>query len=182
MPTNNVWSCSFALSLYFGRNGPGAPAEPIRLGTNGSSESTSSRPMTPRPGIGNPTSCSSAARIPRARDDLSVVRLNADGTPDASFAIGGRTAFDVAGFYGRTFSVLAQSDGKVLAGGLITPDGPSGLSDRLAVARFLTDGRIDTSFGDAGVASVDFDCCLGTERASAAATKRRQDRTRHGRV
>jgi uncharacterized delta-60 repeat protein len=92
-------------------------------------------------------------------DDLSVVRLNADGTLDASFAIGGRTVFDVPGFHSRTFSVLAQSDGTVLAGGLITPDDDCSCDDEWrqpAVARFLADGRIDTSFGDAGIASVNF--------------------------
>jgi uncharacterized delta-60 repeat protein len=173
MPTKNVRSRSFALSLYFGAvtAALGAPAElDPTFGTNGlvriDVEQTGDAAAAVFAqadgklivGRTNPTSDS---------DDLSVVRLNADGTLDASFAIGGRTVFDVAGFRSRTFSVLTQSDGKVLAGGLITPHGWSSSGDRLAVARFLADGRIDTSFGDAGIASVNAACCVGIPSARA---------------
>jgi uncharacterized delta-60 repeat protein len=169
----NAWSRSFALSLYFGAvtMAVGAPGElDPTFGTNGlvrvdveQADDAAAAVFAQADGkllVGrtNPTSDS---------DDLSVVRLNADGTLDASFAIGGRTVFDVAGFHAQTFSVLTQSDGNVLAGGLITPHGWSSSSNRLAVARFLTDGRIDTSFGDAGIASVNAACCVGIPSARA---------------
>ena len=168
MPTKNVRSRSFALSLYFGAvtAALGAPGElDPAFGTNGlvridvEQADDAAAAVAAQPdgkllvGRTNPTSDS---------DDLSVVRLNADGTLDASFAIGGRTVFDVAGFHTQTFSVLAQSDGNVLAGGLIMPDDGTtenccNWSEPLAVARFLADGRIDTSFGNAGIASVNFE-------------------------
>jgi uncharacterized delta-60 repeat protein len=177
MGTKNARSGSFALSLCFGAVtvALGAPGElDPTFGTNGlvqiDVEQTGDAAAavfaeadgTVLIGRTNPTS---------NRDDLSVLRLNADGTPDASFAIGGRTVFDVVGFHSEAFSVLSQSDGKVLAGGVIRPDhGPGGnWSEPLAVARFLADGRIDTSFGDAGIASVNFEtgCCWATADARA---------------
>jgi hypothetical protein len=95
MPTQNVWSRHVALSLYVGAVAValGAPAElDPTFGTNG------------------------------------LVRIDVKQTDDAAAAVfaqadgDGRTVFDVASFHSRTFSVLAQSDGEVLAGGWITPD------------------------------------------------------------
>lgn len=165
MHTKNIGSRSFAFSLCFWAVTAvlGAPGElDPTFGTNGlvriDDEQTkaAAAAVFAEPGgkllVGRTNLTSDS-------DDLSVVRLNADGTPDASFAIGGRTAFDVAGFHSRTFSVLSLSDGTVLAGGLITPVDDCSCnwwSEPLAVARFLADGRIDTSFGDAGMASVNF--------------------------
>jgi uncharacterized delta-60 repeat protein len=162
MNTKNVWSRNAALSLYFGAvtMALGAPGElDPTFGTNGlvrideTGDAAAAVFVQPdgRVLVGRTNTSN--------RDDLSVLRLNADGTLDASFATGGRTVFDVADFHSRTFSVLAQSDGTVLAGGLIKPDNCSPCiwwSEPLAVARFLADGRIDTSFGDAGIARLNF--------------------------
>jgi uncharacterized delta-60 repeat protein len=80
-------------------------------------------------------------------DDFSVLRFNADGTLDSSFDADGRTSLDIPGGHGSTNAVLQQSDGSIVAAG-------GGAGD-LALVRYLTDGRIDTSFGADGVIHYD---------------------------
>ena len=68
-----------------------------------------------------------------------IVRLNSDGSLDTSFAIG-------TGFNATVWSVLVQSDGKiVVAGDFATYSGAS----RPGVIRLLSTGNIDTSFAAA---------------------------------
>jgi uncharacterized delta-60 repeat protein len=76
-------------------------------------------------------------------DDFSVLRFNADGTPDASFGADGRTSLDIAGGHGWTTAVVQQSDGSIVAAGAGTQD--------LVLVRYLPDGRPDTGFGVDGV-------------------------------
>lgn len=66
-----------------------------------------------------------------------IIRLNADGTPDAGFNTG-------AGFNGGTVKDIAiQSDGKIVIGGSFRRyDG----IERSGIARLNTDGSLDTSF------------------------------------
>lgn len=69
-----------------------------------------------------------------------VVRLNTDGTIDASF----KAPFALEDGVLRGVTCLAlQSDGKVLAGGSF---GPANIPDRTNVARFNADGTLDTSY------------------------------------
>ncbi|MDO7873513.1 T9SS type A sorting domain-containing protein [Hymenobacter sp. ASUV-10] len=66
-----------------------------------------------------------------------LVRLNADGTLDASFATG-------TGFDDIVFSVAVQADGKVLAGGYFTSYNGTASQNRLV--RLNTDGSRDAGF------------------------------------
>ncbi|HUQ72085.1 MAG TPA: Ig-like domain-containing protein [Planctomycetaceae bacterium] len=78
-----------------------------------------------------------------AGEDFGLARLNANGTPDISFGGGdGFATADLGGFeYFRGMAV--QADGKiVLAGG--------GGGD-FALARFNTDGTLDTTFDSDGI-------------------------------
>jgi uncharacterized delta-60 repeat protein len=181
MPTKSIRSRNVALSLYFGAvtMAVGAPGElDPTFGTNGLVQIDIEQTDIEQTDYGagavfvQPDGKVLVSRtIPTSESDvLSIWRLNADGTLDVSFATGGRTAFTVPGFYSKTFSLLAQSDGAVLAGGLMAGDCSDCYwwSEQLAVSRFLADGRIDTSFGDAGIASVDFRRST-TRDASAAA-------------
>ncbi|WP_298145533.1 T9SS type A sorting domain-containing protein [Flavobacterium sp.] len=68
-----------------------------------------------------------------------IIRVNTDGTLDTTFNGTGRVLNEsVAGFQ----KLILQSDGKILVGG--------GDSSGVAVARYLTDGTPDASFGDNG--------------------------------
>lgn len=78
--------------------------------------------------------------------DLTVVRLNADGTLDTSFGTGG--IYQDSNI-GRAHQLALQSDGKIVVGTSqwVNPGGS------YAVARLNTNGTLDNSFGTNGVAN-----------------------------
>jgi uncharacterized delta-60 repeat protein len=80
----------------------------------------------------------------------AVARLNEDGTPDASFGTAGIVQLPV----GTVHGLVIQSDGKILVAGK-TPEGSPPSAD-FAIARLLSSGGLDTSFGVAGYAVTDF--------------------------
>ncbi|HLA64006.1 MAG TPA: T9SS type A sorting domain-containing protein, partial [Rhodothermales bacterium] len=74
-----------------------------------------------------------------------LTRFKADGTPDPSFD--GRGAVDPAAATSDcAYGVAVQPDGRVVVAGW----GTAGSSRRIAVARFLTNGTLDPSFGSGG--------------------------------
>jgi uncharacterized delta-60 repeat protein len=85
--------------------------------------------------------------------DFALARYNPDGTPDATFANGGQVTTDFVGFEDDAFSVLIQSDGKIVAVG--SANHPTTFYDFAAV-RYLSNGAIDTTFGVAGKVRTDF--------------------------
>ena len=110
-----------------------------------------------------------------ALDDVTVrfavARLNADGSPDASFGDGGKVAANVTGL---PFSVGAQSvrdlhvlpDGKILAMGIarLIDTGVRGAVVQMGVARLLSDGTVDPTFGSNGGTTVELDAFPGRMR------------------
>src|SRR5207253_2915603 len=85
--------------------------------------------------------------------DFALARYNPDGTPDAAFGNGGQVSTDFVGMEDDAFSVLIQSDGKIVAVG--SANSPATYYDFAAV-RYLSNGTIDTAFGVAGKVSTDF--------------------------
>jgi uncharacterized delta-60 repeat protein len=85
--------------------------------------------------------------------DFALARYNPDGTPDATFGNGGQVTTDFFGNEDDAFSVLIQSDGKIVAVG--SANNPATFYDFAAV-RYLSNGTIDTTFGVAGKVSTDF--------------------------
>ncbi len=71
-------------------------------------------------------------------------RYNPDGTPDASFGNAGRIVPPTSDMV--IFDVAVQEDGRILITGY-------NLNYELIVARYLTDGTPDTSFGTQGIAT-----------------------------
>ncbi|WP_157269400.1 DUF4347 domain-containing protein [Azohydromonas aeria] len=69
-----------------------------------------------------------------------LTRLNADGSQDAGFGVGGKIVSSLSGSYADGSQVALQADGKIL---LAAPGG-------FVVARYNTDGTLDTSFGRSG--------------------------------
>ncbi len=85
--------------------------------------------------------------------DFALARYNPDGTPDAAFGSGGQVSTDFVGMEDDAFSVLIQSDGKIVAVG--SANSPATYYDFAAV-RYLSNGTIDTAFGVAGKVQTDF--------------------------
>lgn len=76
--------------------------------------------------------------------DFLLIRFNEDGSLDTTFAQKGYTTKDF-GKDDRAFSVDLQSDGKILLCGFVER-----FNWDFAIARFNTDGSIDTTFGEKG--------------------------------
>lgn len=81
--------------------------------------------------------------------DFALVRYKTDGTPDTTFGVGGvvTTNFPIgtSGGVDVANDVIIQSDGKIVAAGRS--------AGRFGVARYNTNGSLDTSFGVGGVVS-----------------------------
>lgn len=74
--------------------------------------------------------------------DFAIVRYESDGKRLASFGAFGVMATDFAGGTDDAFAVVVQSDGKIIAGG----SSSDGSDTNFAIARYETDGTLDSSF------------------------------------
>jgi uncharacterized delta-60 repeat protein len=84
---------------------------------------------------------------------FALACYDADGTPDGTFGNGGQVTTDFVGLEDVVFSVLIQSDKKIVAIG--SANDPATFYD-FATARYLSNGNIDTTFGVAGKVHSDF--------------------------
>jgi uncharacterized delta-60 repeat protein len=81
--------------------------------------------------------------------DFLLARYNTDGSEDSTFE-GGSLCTDFGG-YERAFAVATQADGRIVAAGL---KGVTG--EDFALARYRTDGSLDTSFSGDGKLTTGF--------------------------
>lgn len=95
--------------------------------------------------------------------DFAVARYNPNGSLDTSFGSGGRVTTDF-GLTETASSVAVQPDGKIVVGGGTYPLFPS-QGGQFALARYNSNGSLDTSFGNGGLVRTSF----GTEGCFAAA-------------
>ncbi len=77
-------------------------------------------------------------------DDIVLVRLKLNGSIDSTFGSGGIVVTDFGYNTDQGYSVLVQEDGRIIA----TGQGPIGYGFKMA--RYESDGEIDTDFGDEG--------------------------------
>ena len=77
----------------------------------------------------------------------SLARYNANGSLDSTFGTGGKVTTTVGGSDQIARAVALQSDGKIVAAGF---DGSN-----VVVARYATDGTLDTAFGGTGIVVTD---------------------------
>lgn len=84
--------------------------------------------------------------------DFGLARYKTDGTPDTGFGDGGKVTTDF-GRDERADAFAITSDGKIVVVGTTG----SGAQKDFALARYHTDGSLDTSFGDNGRVITDFD-------------------------
>ena len=92
--------------------------------------------------------------------DFALVRYTSNGNLDTSFDGDGKLTTDFATnavSYEQAYSVAMQADGKIVLGGYSTPD--------LALARYNSDGSLDTSFDGDGKLTTKFGSSVtGNER------------------
>ncbi|HEX8180934.1 MAG TPA: delta-60 repeat domain-containing protein, partial [Pyrinomonadaceae bacterium] len=85
--------------------------------------------------------------------DFALARYNADGSLDTSFDGDGKATTDFSGGADAISGLVRQSDGKLVAAGAATLPGTN--SD-FALARYNTNGSLDTSFDGDGKVTTDF--------------------------
>jgi uncharacterized delta-60 repeat protein len=88
-----------------------------------------------------------AGRAAEHLGDLAVVRLDRDGTLDATFGTGGKVTTDLAGRSETANAVAVQADGKIVVAGTTTS---VGTGNDFVVARYTVNGALDTEFGSGG--------------------------------
>jgi uncharacterized delta-60 repeat protein len=86
--------------------------------------------------------------------DWGLVRYTADGTVDSSFGSDGIVTTDFGGDFDLAGDLVLQPDGKIVVTGIEGDD--SGADRDFAVARYNTDGSLDTGFAADGTVTTDF--------------------------
>ena len=81
--------------------------------------------------------------------DFALVRYNADGSLDTTFDTDGIVTTDFGNNSEVGTAVALQQDGKILVAGFST-DSTTGVDDKFALARYNSDGSLDTSFDTDG--------------------------------
>lgn len=95
------------------------------------------------------------------RDDFALARYNTNGDLDSTFGSGGKVLTDFFGQDDVPGSIALQSDGKIVVAG--TTFSPVTNFD-FAVARYNSNGSLDSSFGIGGKVTTDF---FGTANSGA---------------
>jgi uncharacterized delta-60 repeat protein len=96
---------------------------------------------------------------PGSVTELSVMRLEPDGTPDETFGDNGTVNVSVTGRSSATgdpgrdtgAALALQPDGRIVIAGAT-----AGPNSNFAIARLLADGTLDPEFTDTGVMTIDF--------------------------
>src|SRR5438552_10726472 len=99
-----------------------------------------------------------SANNPATYYDFAAVRYLSNGTVDKTFGVGGKvsTDFGVAGF-DRAQSAALQPDGRIVAAGFAISQ--YGGDQNFAVARYTSNGVLDTTFSGDGKNQIDFGSC-----------------------
>ena len=84
--------------------------------------------------------------------DFALLRFDADGWLDPTFGAGGVVTTDYNAKQNQAWAMARQADGKIVLGGYVTTGSPPNLLQTFAMARYLADGALDTSFGSGGFA------------------------------
>ncbi|HEY0428294.1 MAG TPA: FG-GAP-like repeat-containing protein [Pyrinomonadaceae bacterium] len=87
-----------------------------------------------------------------------LVRYNPDGTLDTTFGTGGLTTTNIGDYLDGITAIALQADGKIVASGfraIVRPPGEERNAD-IALARYNSNGTLDTTFGTNGKTISDF--------------------------
>jgi uncharacterized delta-60 repeat protein len=83
--------------------------------------------------------------------DVGLARLNADGTPDATFGVNGKVTTDVGALANSGVDIAMQGNKIVVVGCL-----HDGTDINGAVYRYNENGSLDTAFNGSGILPIDF--------------------------
>lgn len=97
--------------------------------------------------------------------DFLLVRLESDGSVDTAFGTDGIVVHDFHGFDDQIFDIAIQADGRIVVVGRSTAADDSTI--RFTLARFLSDGALDTGFANSGIALIDFGAAVSFGNALA---------------
>jgi uncharacterized delta-60 repeat protein len=86
------------------------------------------------------------------RDGFALSRYNSNGTLDTTFGTGGKVTTVFNGGYDGCYSVIQQSDGKIVVAGYAD----NGSNRDFALSRYNSNGSLDTTFGTGGKVTTDF--------------------------
>jgi len=99
-----------------------------------------------------------SANDPVTYYDFAAVRYLSNGTIDQTFGVGGTVKTDFGDQnFDRASSAVLQPDGKIVAAGFAISHG--GGVQNFALARYGSNGVLDSTFGQAGMAQVTFGSC-----------------------
>jgi uncharacterized delta-60 repeat protein len=89
---------------------------------------------------------------------FAVVRLNIDGTPDATFSTDGIVIDELVSGGSAVYALIIQPDNKIIAAGTHSfhLDANSPANANFALAKYHPNGSRDISFGDGGIVTTDF--------------------------
>ena len=145
----------FFIFLFFSSNAAAAGVLDKTFGTNGRSTVEIGDYADPKTTIIQPDGkiiIVGEVTISNSESDTFIVRLNPNGTPDSSFGNAGKVIVSLSPNYDFIRAVTLAPDGKIIVAGrrlnlsLATTD--------FLLARFTTNGNLDTSFGNNGIVIV----------------------------
>jgi uncharacterized delta-60 repeat protein len=84
--------------------------------------------------------------------DFALTRYDTSGALDPTFDTGGRVRTDFGGRFDEALAVAIQPDGRIVVAG----NSSDASGSDMAIARYNSDGTLDTSFDGDGTALVDF--------------------------
>jgi len=96
--------------------------------------------------------------------NFALARYNSNGALDGTFGTGGKVITDIAGMNDIALGVAVRSDGKIVAVGRAFVSG----RPAFGVARYNTNGTLDTAFGTGGKVTTSFAGSLGDQAFSVA--------------
>jgi uncharacterized delta-60 repeat protein len=86
--------------------------------------------------------------------DFGLSRYNSDGSLDTTFGVGGKVTTDFNAPFDNGYSVIQQSDGKIVVVGSSYNDLTNDVD--FALSRYNSDGSLDATFGTSGKVTTDF--------------------------
>lgn len=94
---------------------------------------------------------------PPPTGSFALARLSGDGRLDTTFGVGGKVKTDFPDhYYASVNSLVVLPDGRIVAGGDALRGDMFGPASDYVIARYRSDGSLDPSFGQGGLASVAF--------------------------
>ncbi len=91
-----------------------------------------------------------------SNSDFALARYNPDGSLDTTFGTGGKLTTPVGSDRDDAHSVALQADGKIVVAGLSNSGNNLDYNEDFALARYNTDGSLDTTFGADGKLTTNF--------------------------